>query len=73
MHLSDLKKGEVCTVAHLNCDGDLKKRLLSFGVTKGEKLTIIGKGPAGSTLDVKLFSGRIALRKDEADKVEVTK
>lgn len=73
MSLADLNKGDSCTVAELNCDGDLKKRLLAFGLSKGEKLTVMGKGPAGTTLDVKLFSGRVALRKNEAAKVEVEK
>lgn len=71
MSLAEIKAGECCTVAQINCDGDLKKRLLSMGLSKGEKLTVINRGPAGSTMDIKLFSGRVALRKDEAKKVEV--
>lgn len=73
MLLSDLKKGENALVKTLHCEGELKTRLLSLGLGQGEKVTVLSKSGGGATVEVMLFSGRLALRKGEARAIEVEK
>lgn len=73
MSLADLQNGESARIKSLKCEGALKNRLLSLGLGQGERVTILSKGPGDATVEVMLFSGRMALRKAEAMAIEVEK
>jgi ferrous iron transport protein A len=64
-------KGCGATVVKLHAQGALKQRLVSFGVMKGARVEIIGFAPAKSTVEIKIGRMRLALRKDEAELIEV--
>ena len=51
--------------------GPLKQRLVSFGIMKGAKVTLMEYAPRKSTVEVKVGKMRLALRKEEADMIEV--
>ncbi len=51
--------------------GSLKERLMSLGLIKGVELQLLEYAPAKSTLEVKIGKMRIALRKEEAELIEV--
>lgn len=65
-------KGCGATVIRLNAEGALKQRLVSFGVMKGVKLQVLGFAPAKSTVEIKIGRMRLALRKEEAQLIEVS-
>lgn len=72
MKLTECMKGCGVTVVKLHAQGALKQRLVSFGVMKGAQVTVIGFAPAKSTVEIKIGRMRLALRKEEAELIEVT-
>ncbi|WP_309497340.1 FeoA family protein [Sulfurovum sp.] len=73
MNLTELTKGDKAEILKISADKALKDRLTSFGVMKGEELLIKGCSLAKQTIEIEVGSTLIALRKDEAEKIEVEK
>jgi len=73
MYLSDLKKGDKVLIVKIHADKALKDRLNSFGVMRGEELTVKGYSLGKQTIEILVGSTHIALRADEAQKIEVAK
>ena len=73
MKLSELTKGEKAEIIKINADKALRDRLNSFGVMRGEELTVKGCSIAKQTMEIEVGSTLIAVRSDEADKIEVEK
>lgn len=71
MKLTECMKGCSATVVKLNAEGALKQRLVSFGVMKGAKVQLMGFAPAKSTVEIKVGRMRLALRREEAQMIEV--
>ena len=71
MILSELTKGEKAEIVKINADKALRDRLSSFGMMKGEELTVKGCSIAKQTMEIEVGSTLIAVRADEADKIEV--
>jgi len=71
MVLSDIKKGDKAEIVKIHADKALKDRLSSFGVMRGEVLHVKGCSIAKKTMEIEVGSTLIALRADEADKIEI--
>jgi len=71
MHLIDLEKGNKATIVKIHADKALRDRFNSFGVMRGEELLVKGCSLAKQTMEIEVGSTLIALRKDEAQKIEV--
>jgi len=71
MVLSELHKGDKAEIININADKALKDRLTSFGVMRGETLVIKGCSLARQTMEIEVGSTHIALRAEEARKIEV--
>ena len=72
MHtLTNCPKGCETTIKKLHASGPLKQRLVSFGIMKGATITLLEYAPRKSTIEVKIGKMRLALRKEEADMIEV--
>ena len=71
--LIDCNKACKVKVLKLNTKGDLKQRLISFGIMKESVLEVLEHAPAKSTIEVKVGKMRIALRAQEAELIEVEK
>jgi len=69
--LTEAKRGEKLKVLRINAKGDLKQRLISFGVMKEALVEILEHAPGKSTVEVKVGKMRIALRDKEAELIEV--
>ncbi|UFS62141.1 ferrous iron transport protein A [Sulfurimonas sp. HSL-3221] len=72
MKLTECMKGCSATIVKLHAQGPLKQRLVSFGVMKGARVELMGFAPAKSTVEIKIGRMRLALRKEEAELIEVT-
>ena len=72
MVLSDMQKGDSAEIVQIHADKALKDRLHSFGVMRGETLFVKGFSLGGKTMEIEVGSTFIALRSDEADKIEIT-
>lgn len=73
MNLIELTKGERAEIIKINADKALKDRFNSFGVMRGEELLVKGCSLAKQTMEIEVGSTLIALRADEAEKIEVEK
>lgn len=71
MFLSELHKGDKAEIIKIHADKALKDRLNSFGVMRGEMLHIKGCSLAKQTMEIEVGATHIALRADEAGKIEV--
>ena len=72
MHLLELKKGQSATIIKIHADKILRNRLSSFGIMCGESVVIKGSSLAKQTIEIKVGSTLIALRADEAEKIEIS-
>jgi ferrous iron transport protein A len=69
--LTECMKGGGATIVKLHARGALKQRLVSFGVMKGVHVEVLGFAPAKSTVEIRLGRMRLALRREEAELIEV--
>ena len=69
--ITSCTRGRTFTIAKLHAAGSLKERLMSLGLMKGVEVTLLEYAPAKSTVEIKVGKMRIALRKEEAELVEV--
>ncbi len=73
MHtLTQCEPGCRVKVVKLHAKGALKQRLVSFGVMKGATIDILGFAPGKSTVEIKVGKMRLALRREEAETIEVS-
>lgn len=70
--LSACAKGGIATVVKIKATGPLKQRLISFGLMKGAEVKMLECSPAKSTFEIKVSNVNLALRKEEAELIEVT-
>ena len=71
MVLSELHKGDIAEIVKLKADKTLRDRFASFGILPGEQVVIRECSLAKQTIEVEVGTTTIALRKEEADKIEV--
>jgi len=71
MVLSELEKGQSAVVKKIHADTALKQRLISFGIIKGAVLRLLATAPNKSTVEVEVGKMKLALRKEEAQLIEV--
>jgi ferrous iron transport protein A len=72
MVLSEIQKGDRAEIVKIHADKVLKDRLHSFGVMRGEILLVKGCSLGKQTMEIEVGSTLIALRADEANKIEIT-
>jgi ferrous iron transport protein A len=71
MKLSELKKGEHAVIVKIDADKALKERLASLGMMRGEEIELKGCSIGKQTIEVDVGGTLIALRAEEAEKIEV--
>ena len=69
--LTNCPRGCETTIIKIHANGSLKQRLVSFGLMKGARITLLEYAPRKSTVEVKVGKMRLALRKEESDMIEV--
>lgn len=53
-------------------DSNLKQRLLTMGLIPGTRVEILRSAPLGDPIAIKLRAYNLALRKDDAEKIQVS-
>ena len=69
--LRDAAIGETVKVAKLHGSGQIKRRIMDMGITKGAKITVKKVAPLGDPIEVTVRGFELSLRKDEAENVVV--
>lgn len=72
MTLKNAKLGEVVRIDSVG-ESNLKQRLLTMGLIPGTRVEILRSAPLGDPIAVRLRAYNLALRKDDAEKIEVSK
>lgn len=73
MCLLQMKIGEMASVDAINVNGDLKQRLNSLGLVRDSEVCVKHFGWFKSTVQIMINRTFIALRKEEAELIEVHK
>ncbi len=69
----DVEKNKKYVVKKLHTSGVLRQRLTSFGIVKGVEIELLNHTNLKGTYEVKVGKMTIALRKEEAQNIEVEK
>jgi len=73
MQLNNLKKGERGRIIRIDAEKALRDRLSSFGIVRGERITVIEHSLAKQTIEVKIGTTLVVLRANEAAKIDIEK
>ena len=69
--LKDVPVGDSVTVVKLIGSGQIKRRIMDMGITKGAKVQVRKVAPLGDPVEVTVRGFELSLRKDEAETVIV--
>lgn len=69
--LYQLPRGTKGTVIALSASGIMRRRLMDLGFVEGTKVTVIRRSPLGDPTAYQVRGAVIALRKEEAAKIQV--
>jgi DtxR family Mn-dependent transcriptional regulator len=69
--LKELKPGQKGKVLKVNARGEVRKRIVEMGVTKGAVVAVERVAPFGDPINIKVKGYHLSLRKEEADGIEV--
>ncbi|SMC09581.1 FeoA family protein [Nitratiruptor tergarcus] len=71
MKLTDMKIGDEAIIKKIKADDVIKARLVSMGIAKGNKIKLLDHTLQKQTWEVDVEGTRVALRKEEAQAIEV--
>ena len=69
--LKNVPVGSTVTVARLNGEGAVKKRIMDMGLTKGTQVFVRKVAPLGDPIEVTVRGYELSIRKADAEMVEV--
>ncbi|HXH69094.1 MAG TPA: ferrous iron transport protein A [Pyrinomonadaceae bacterium] len=72
MNLTNLPIGTKATVVTVNGNNAITKRLMEMGVVPGVSVRVVKSAPFGDPLEIRLRGYNLAMRKSEADSIEVS-
>ena len=71
MTLNEIPVGGVCTVTKLNGTGQLRRRIMDMGITKGVEIKVVKIAPLGDPMELNVRGYELSIRKSEAESIEV--
>ncbi len=69
--LRDVPIGQSATVRRLMGEGELKRRIMNMGLTKGAQVQVRKVAPLGDPIEITVRGTEVSLRKTEAEHVLV--
>lgn len=69
--LDQLPLNEIGIIKEINCDGNIKRRLLDMGLVKGTKIMPVLVSPSKDPRAFEVRGTIIAIRKEDAKKIEI--
>ena len=69
--LKNVPVGSTVTVARLNGEGAVKRRIMDMGLTKGSQVFVRKVAPLGDPIEVTVRGYELSIRKADAEMVEV--
>lgn len=71
MTLKDAKIGQTVTVTKITGEGDVKRRIMDMGITKGVEVYVRKVAPLGDPVEVTVRGYELSLRKADSQMIEV--
>ena len=71
MNLKEAKQGMTLRVESIG-DSLLKERLMTMGLIPGVRVKVMRSAPLGDPMAISIPSYNLAMRRDDAEKIEVT-
>ena len=71
MTLNDIEVGGTCTVERLNDTGEIRRRIMDMGITKGTQISVRKIAPLGDPIDITVRGYHLSLRRSDAANIEV--
>ena len=71
MTLDALQTGDMAIIKKIESDSELKQRLSAFGIMRGTEIIVEAFSLKKKTIEIKVHRSHIALRLEEAEKIEV--
>ena len=72
MTLSDLKTGDEAYIVKVKGHGGFRKRIVEMGFIKGQRVDVLQSAPLQDPVKYKVMGYEVSLRRQEAEKIEVT-
>ncbi len=69
--LSQVQVGSSCMIVNLHLEGLLRRRMMDLGIIPGTPVECIRRGPSGDPTAYTVRGTTIALRKEDAAKINV--
>lgn len=69
--LDTLKSGERGTIAALDCEPTIARRLMELGLVPGTEIVVVRRAPLGDPLEVSVRGVHLSLRRSEAHHIHV--
>ena len=70
--LSQIEVGATATVVRVNGESVVSKRLMEMGVVPGVTIRVVKTAPFGDPIQIRVRGYSLALRRNEAETIEVT-
>lgn len=71
MTLNDIEVGGSCVVTKLNDEGEIRRRIMDMGITKGARISVRKVAPLGDPIDLTVRGYHLSLRRSDAANIEV--
>jgi len=71
MNLTSLPIGSTAKVLNVTGDSPITKRLMEMGIVPGVFVRMIKSAPFGDPLEIRVRGYHLAMRKNEADTIEI--
>jgi ferrous iron transport protein A len=71
MNLSNVPVGVQARVTSVKGEGFITRRLMEMGVVPGVSVRLVKSAPFGDPIEVRLLGYSLAIRKNEAEAIEV--
>ena len=72
MTLDEVQIGSTCTVERFNGTGEIRRRIMDMGITKGAVIGVRKIAPLGDPIDLTVRGYHLSLRKSDAANIEVS-
>lgn len=71
MKLTELRKGQSAVIKKIGSVGELKKRLIDLGINSGQIIKLERNAPLGDPQEFRINGNSIAIRKQDAENIEL--
>ncbi len=69
--LRDIEIGKTATIKKIHVTGALKRRFMDMGITKGAEVYLRKEAPLGDPIEINILGYELAIRKSDAEFIEV--